>query len=232
MFLYALACTVPSQDSADTSDTGESLDTDTGPIDDTGWEDRLALGALSGDCPLLTEVWGNTDPQLLETALSLDAGFDESLLSEDGATVWEAGTLGGSSGESEVVSMEVLFGCDGAELLATEADIPYTGDGKKGDLYVQIHGHPVLVSVTRAFHYPDPDAGIDVDRAIDLLQDKVDGVEEAASLLDGDADRVALHVLAYGDNDLSSLQAAWPSVDAGEVLVLITRTDGDDQALY
>ena len=72
MFLYALACAVPSQDSADTSDTGESLDTDTGPIDDTGWEDPLALGALSGDCPLLTEVWGNTDPQLLETALSLD----------------------------------------------------------------------------------------------------------------------------------------------------------------
>lgn len=232
MFLHALACTAPSQDSAEPSDTHGPVDTDTGPIDDTGWEDPLALGALSGDCPLLTEVWGDTSPQLLETALSLDSGFDEGLLSDAGTAVWEAGNLGGSSAESEVVSMEVLFGCDGAALLATEGDIPYTGDGKKGDLYVEVHGHPVLVSVTRAFHYNDPDAGIDVDRAIDLLQDKIDGVEEAASLLDGDADRVLLHVLAYGDNDVSALQTAWSSVDAGEVLVLITRTDGDDEALY
>ena len=29
-----------------------------------------------------------------------------------------------------------------------------------------------------------------------------------------------------------TLQTAWSSVDAGEVLVLITRTDGDDEALY
>ena len=227
MFWMALACTGPAPVD-DTSHTDTAL-VDTGP---DPWTDALDLGALSGECPLLAHAWTSDEPSLLLTVLDLDSGFDEGLLSTDGATVWEAGNLGGSSAESEVVSMEVLYGCDGATLVATEADIPYTDEGKKGDLYVEAYGNPMLVSVTRAFNYPDPEGGVTPDGAAELLDKKVSGLVEATGLLDGDSDRSLLHVLAYGENDTAAVTAAWETVDHQGVLLMVTQTDGDDAELY
>ena len=214
-----LACTPAEHVPPDSADTAPQ---------DTGWHPGLDLGKLSGDCPALTSVWGSAAPSSFQNRIALANGFDETLLSEDGATVWSTENLGGSSEESEVVSFEVLFGCEGAVLLGTEAQLAYSAEGSKGDLLVEVAGHPLLVSVTRGFNYPDPDGGITVEVAAELLEKKFSGLD----LLEQDHERALLHVIAWGDHDATALATAWEEADQRDLLLLITVTDGDDEALY
>ena len=236
MFWLVLACTPPqgATDASHPADSGcpqqlpdcqESGDT----------EPDLALGELSGTCPALTDVWRSSEPEAFRNAIDLFNGFDESLLSEGGTTIWTNENLGGSSKESEVVAFEVLYGCEGAELIGTEAELEYSAEGKKGDLLVDVEGHPLLVSVTRGFNYPDPDAGINDEEATELLEKKLTGLHEASDLLVPDHHRALLHVLAYSDKDAESLDSAWAQLDpavSSDLLLLVTVTDGDDSALY
>ncbi len=223
MLWLLLACTPPKSDPPDSA-------TDSASLRDS--EEAPALGALSGDCPALTSVWASTAPGAFQNRIGLTNGFDETLLSEDGTTVWTTENLGGSSEESEVVSFEVLFGCEGADLLATEAQLTYTDEGKKGDLLVEVWGHPLLVSVTRGFNYPDPEGGLTVEAATNLLEKKLSGLDEAEDFLEQEHDRALLHVIAWGDADATALAEAWEGVDQRDLLLMVTVTDGNDGALY
>jgi len=236
MFWLVPACALPqgATDASDSVDTGcpEHLP-ECQEDGDPGTE--LALGQLSGTCPALTEVWRSSEPEAFRNAIDLFNGFDDSLLSEGGTTIWTNENLGGSSKESEVVAFEVLHGCEGADLLATEAELEYSAEGKKGDLLVDVEGHPLLVSVTRGFNYPDPDAGITDEAATELLEKKLTGLQEATQLLVPDHHRALLHVLAYGENDAKSLDSAWAGLDpeiSADLLLMVTVTNGDDSALY
>ncbi len=220
-----------------TPPTGDSGPADSGTtLGTTTDEPELGLGELSGDCGVLDDEWTSSEPFTLRNAVEL-AGWDEALLSDQGTVVWEAGNLGGSSLESEVLAFEVLHACEGAALLKTEADISYDDSGgKKTDLLVEIDGHTVGVSVTRAFHYP-PDEPYTLAEAEDLLLDKLADVALSAdNASDADAwSRSVLHVVAYDGQYGDQITAAWAGLDSGvkgDHGVVLTVTDGDDEAIY
>ena len=207
-------------------DTGTS---DTGPA-------SLGLGVVSGDCGVLDDEWQSSDPFTARNAVDL-SGWDEALLSDEGRTVWEAGNLGGSSLESEVLAFEVLQACEGAGLLKTEGEIAYDDEGgKKTDLLLDIDGVQVGVSVTRAFHYP-PGEPYTAAEAVALLEDKFDDLTASAqNAADSDAwGRSMLHVVAYDAQHADEIDTAWLGLEGavkGDHGLIVTVTDGDDEAIY
>jgi hypothetical protein len=151
--------------------------------------------------------------------------------------VFDDGNLGGSSLESEIISFEVLARCDGATLLATEAEIQYTDPmGKKTDLLVEIDGRVVGVSVTRAVGFPF-DAPYTEMQAADLLTGKLEDILlSTVNVAPADAwVKQILHVIAYADMHAQSILAAYatlpPEITADTVLV-VTVTNGNDAFVY
>ncbi len=222
----------------DTQDTGETDDTgDTGdtappevPLD--------GLGAISGDCGVLDDELTSADPARFLNAIDFgEIGFDYDQLSPGGQEVYDDGNLGGSSIESEVVSYEVLYRCELAELLKTEAEIEYIDDGgKKTDLLVAIGGVTIGVSVTRAYAYP-PDEPYTIDQAVELLEGKLSDVIASSENV-ASADRwqkQILHVIAYTPEHTESVKEAWDELDSevqADTILLVTTTDGDDEFVY
>ncbi len=228
--LFLLAC----GDDTTPADSGAAGDSGTPPADT--FEPDLGLGTLTGDCNVLDDEWSVDDPFTFRNAVDL-VGWDESLLSEGGQAIWEAGNLGGSSLESEVLAFEVLHACEGAALLRTEGEIAYVDDGgKKTDALVEIDGVVVGLSVTRAFHWPPEDPYTEEEAAA-LLEDKLlDVVASAENAAASDAwARSVLHVIAYDGQYADQVDAAWAALDAavkGSHGVIVTVTDGDDEAIY
>ena len=244
MWLWLLACTGGEAKTDDTSapaddtaadDTGPSVD-DTADSGDAGPED--GFGTLTGDCGLVdavmltggfSSVWNTIDFG--------DTAYDPSLLSEGGQEVIADGNAGGSSLESEALSYDVLYRCEGAELLATETEVDYVDDnGKKIDLLVAIDGLQLGVSVTRAYGYP-PEDPYTVEQAVELLGDKLADLQTIEQNIEGDDvfDARALHVLAYTADHATSLETAIGELDAqtlGGAMLVVTVTEGDDAFLY
>ena len=131
----------------------------------------------------------------------------------------------------------MLYRCELATLLKTETEILYVDSaGKKTDLLVEIDGHRVGVSVTRAYHYP-PDEPYPQQEATELLEKKLGDIPlSAANAHPDDAwPRSLLHILAYDETSGDAVQAAWAELDAGlrgATLVWVTVTDGKDGFLY
>lgn len=158
-------------------------------------------------------------------------------LSPGGKKIYDDGNLGGSSLESEIISYEVLYRCELADLLKTEAEIVYqdTG-GKKTDLLVGIDGFKVGVSVTRAFAFP-PDAPYTQQQAHDLLLKKLSDIQLSnVNVSAADAwEKHVLHVIAYTSMHADMLEAAYPTLDAsvrGDTVLMITVTEGADTFIY
>jgi hypothetical protein len=196
-------------------------------------------GQLSGPCPEfgVTEL---TSQSAFYFDDSIDFGsqaYDYALLSTGGKKIYDDGNLGGSSIYSEVLSFEILHRCDLAELLKTETEIAYQDSGgKKTDLLVEIDGHRIGVSVTRAYAYP-PDNPYTVAQAQALLDGKLsDILLSSANVAPVDAwDKQVLHVLAYSDQYAVSLAQAYALIDAAtkaDTIVDVTVTNGDDAIVY
>jgi hypothetical protein len=213
------------------SDTGSSSESTTGP--------EPGLGVISGDCGLI-DAMELDSPSAFTFQSAIDfgmVGFDYDMLTPGGQEVFDDGNLGGSSLESEVISFEVLARCDGATLLATEAEILYTDPmGIKTDLLVEIDSRVVGVSVTRAVGFPFDDPYTEM-QAADLLTGKLEDILASTANV---APRSAwvkqiLHVIAYADMHAQSIFAAYatlpPEVTADTVL-LVTVTHGDDAFVY
>jgi len=216
-------------------DGAADADTDT----DGGLEVPLdGFGDISGACGILDQtVWSSTDSVLFRNAIDLGvADFDYAALSVGGQKVYDDGNLGGNSLHSEIFSYEVLYRCELADLLKTEAEILYldTG-GKKTDLLVFIDSVKVGVSVTRAYYYwPGPLPYAD---AYSLLVDKCADVLLSADNADPvDAwDRSVLHVIAYDAPDADVIETAFAAMDAtmvADTILLVTVTDGNDEYIY
>jgi len=171
---------------------------------------------------------------------SIDFGmamYDYNQLSPGGKKIADAGNLGGSSLESEIFSYEVLYRCELAALLKTEAEVVYQDPaGKKTDLLVDIDAFKLGVSVTRAYIYPPGTPYTEAD-AKALLEKKLSDIQVSSSnVTPGDAwEKQILHVLAYKPEFADTMEQAYASIDPavrGDTVLYITVTEGNDEFIY
>jgi len=235
MFLLLVACTgrEPQTDQGRPPLGGDDTAADTGPAVPLDGQ-----GDVSGECGVIGHAeWTSGEPLLVRNAIDLgDGGLDVEDLSEGGTKVYEDGNLGGSSLLSEVLAYELLYRCELAELIKTEAEIVYATEGKKTDLIADIDDRVVGVSVTRAFHYP-PEDPYTPEEGTELLTDKLsDAAEAAGNASAADAwGRTLLHVIAYDSQYADEIEVAWAGLSASvtqDYFVVVTVTDGNDEEVY
>ncbi|MCC7535038.1 MAG: hypothetical protein IT379_02425 [Deltaproteobacteria bacterium] len=211
-------------------------------VPDTGSLDASTdgIGPITGACGELDDVeLLDPGPSAFRNAIALVMGFSETdaRLSEGAREILADGTAGGSSGLSEALAFEVLHRCEGALLIKSETEIVYDPiDSNKTDILVEIDGHRVGVSVTRAIAFPF-DSPYPVERAQMLLEGKLlDVLESSMNVVAADAwIKQVLHVIAYGPMHAESILSAWDLIDPSiraDTILYVTVTDGDDAAVY
>jgi hypothetical protein len=180
----------------------------------------------------------SSSPLLVRDAIDFGtAMFDPTKLSPGGQTIYNQGNLGGSSLESEIISYEVLYRCELATLLKTEAEVLYQSSmGKKTDLLVSMDTFKVGVSVTRAYGFP-PDAPYTVMQAYDLLVKKLSEIQlSTANVTPADAwEKQILHVIAFTSAHADAMEQAYAMVDPAvraDTVLLLTVTEGSDEFIY
>ena len=196
-----------------------------------------SLGTLvSGACGVVKGQITQATPSLENNLLVFVTGekFVKSELSAGGQTLFDTPNAGGSSGESEVMSFEVLHYCEGATLLKTETQIGYddAGAGKNSitDILVKIDGKPVGVSVTRAYKPPTQPAMTDAEVKA-LLEKKLEGINESSARVKmGDKwVKQILHVFSVNKAATDAIGRVWPTISAvlrADTIVLVTQTTG------
>ena len=197
------------------------------------------FGAITGDCGLIDamEIQSDSPFTFRDTIDFGMAMYDYNELSPGGKKIADAGNLGGSSLESEIFSYEVLYRCELAALLKTEAEVVYQDPaGKKTDLVVDIDAFKLGVSVTRAYIYP-PGSPYTEQDAKALLEKKLSDIQlSSANAAPGDAwEKQILHVLAYKPEFADTMEQAYASIDPavrGDTLLYITVTEGNDEFIY
>ncbi len=199
------------------------------------------FGVIAGPCPMVLGELAADAPSFFRNRLDFgedpfDVPDDVSRLTPGGQEIWMEGTLGGSSGESEVFAYEILSRCEGATLLKSESEITYAVEGAKTDILVDFAGTPIGVSVTRAFVFPPTDP-YTVDIARDLLTRKLtDILESSANVAPSDRwQKQILVVMAYADMHAESIMSAWAGLDpsvTADTIVYVVVTDGMDEPLY
>ena len=236
----------------DTSEQAPALDDDaTEPgaepdneeaVDDDDDRPLEGFGDISGACGLIDdELREQAEPAFIENSIDFDDdpydADDFMALTEGGQEIMTDGNAGGSSLLSEVFAYEVLFRCEAALLLKTETEIIYEdSQGKMTDLLIEMEGHQLGVSVTRAVGFPREDP-YTVERAQDLLEQKLSGVIASSanvSAADGWAKQI-LYVMAYAPEHAESLAEAFALISdelKSNTIVYVTVSDGDDAFLY
>lgn len=196
-------------------------------------------GDLSGTCGVLdAEDVLSPDPQLIENVLDFTGrpAFDVARLSAGGQEMYADGNLGGSSLYSEIFAYEVLYRCDAAVYLKSEAEIVYDIDGKKTDLLIELDGEKVGVSVVRAMSFPEG-SPYPVSQAYTVLEGKLaDILLSSANVAPEDAwDKQFLSVLAQTPDHAAAIVEAYamvPPETKADTVVVITVTEGDDDFIY
>lgn len=197
------------------------------------------FGDISGACGVLGAMDIQSSSPLVVRD-TIDFGmtmFDPTKLSPGGQTIYDKGNLGGSSLESEIISYEVLYRCELAALLKTEAEVLYQSSmGKKTDLLVSMDSLKVGVSVTRAYGFP-PEAPYTVTQAYDLLLKKLSDIQlSTANVAPADAwEKQILHVIAYTSAHADAMEQAYAMVDPAvraDTILLLTVTEGSDEFIY
>jgi len=194
------------------------------------------LGTLSGSCGLLRSRLLDPAPALDHDKLSFVAGeaYVKTELSPDGQRLFDTPNAGGSSTESEVMSMEVLRACEGAKLVKTETEVLYAPPSDSGansitDILVEIDGKKLGVSVTRAYK-PKSQGLTDADVQAVLVK-KLEGINQS-SLRVLPADkwvRQILHVFAVDKSASDAVERVWKTLSPAlraDTLLLVTETQG------
>lgn len=193
------------------------------------------LGTLSGSCGIVKTQLTTTSPTLEQNALAFVTGetYEKASLSGDGQRMFDVPNAGGSSAESEVMSLEVLRTCEGAKLLKTETEVHYidddAGPATITDILLEIDGKKVGVSVTRAYKpqgIPFSDSDVKT-----LIEKKLEGVNRSTQRVAPEDKWVKqiLHVFAATQAQADAVVRVLPTIDAGaraDTIVLITRTTG------
>ena len=191
--------------------------------------DALDEAALSGATP----VWVGGEITFAEP---YDDPEDRGQLTAGGLEIILDGNAGGSSLFSEVFAFEVLTRCELATLLKTENEILYDVEGKKADLLVEIDGHKIGVSVTRAVTFPFGQP-YTIEAATDLADRKLDDIllARAAASEEDRWEKSLLATLAYDDQHAQVFMDAWNGLDAetrADSIVIVFVTSGDDLFVY
>ena len=199
------------------------------------------FGTITGSCGVIDEQLLSPDPSVIVNAIDFstdpwDNPADLGLLTSGGQEMVADGNAGGSSLESEIFSLEVLTRCEGATLVKTETEVVYDVSGSITDILVEIDGLKVGVSVTRAVGFPR-DAAYTEATASALLTRKLTDIQEStANVSAGDRwVKQILHVIAYADQHVAAMQAAYAALDPSvkaDTILWVTRSDGDDEFLY
>ncbi len=217
---------------------------DSAPQSDTAMPDTSSasgFGTLSGMCGVLVESdLTSASPKLIQATMAFDRGYmdpaDRPLLTDGGAIIAATPNAGGSSGLSEVFAFEQLARCEQATFLKTETQIVYDTPGKITDILVEIDGHKLGVSVTRAVAFPFGTA-YDLGDASQLMTKKLTDIQ-ASTMNVSDADRwdkQILAVMAYDDQHAQVVEQAIAAMTASitsDTIVIITSTAGDDSFIY
>jgi hypothetical protein len=195
------------------------------------------LGTLAGECGGLVAELTKPTSTLQTNSVAYVMGekyAKESMSVPDGQRIFEAANAGGSSGESEVMSFEILHYCDDAALVKTETEITYAPPDDAGansitDILVSIGGKKVGVSVTRA--YKPPPLMMSDTEVKDLLEKKFDGINRSSvRVLPADKwVKQILHVFVADANMEAAVKRVLPSISAAkraDTIVVLTRTAG------
>lgn len=199
------------------------------------------FGTITGACGLLDDELLSPEPSVIVDAIDFgtdpwDNPADLARLTSGGQEMVADGNAGGSSLESEIFSFEVLARCEGATLVKTETEVVYDVSGSITDILVEIDGMKVGVSVTRAVGFPR-DAAYTEATASALLTRKLTDIQESTANVSA-SDRWVkqiLHVIAYADQHVAAMEAAYAALDPSikaDTILWVTRSDGDDEFLY
>lgn len=195
------------------------------------------LGTLSGSCGEIRAELNAPSPSLKVDAVAFVASerYERAALSPGGQKLFDTPNAGGSSGESEVMSYEVLHHCEGAVLLKTETEVSYTppvtGQANSiTDILLEIDGKKVGVSVTRAYKPASQGPQTDVEVKV-LLEKKLLGINaSSARVLPEDKwVKQILHVFAASQTSVDAIQRVLPTIDAAiraDTIVFVTQTRG------
>jgi len=203
-------------------------DTVTGPPGDTAW------GTIAGSCGDLQVELALAEPSLFQNTYIFDDGavFDPTHLAPAPLSRFEGENAGGSSICSEVMSMQTLIDCEGADIYKTETEVVYDTPGSMTDYIALIDGEKVGVSVTRAYMGPFVQTYTSED-ANQLLSSKLEGIQDSTanvSLEDLWLKQI-LHIWTL-DPDWGAIVAnAWADLDPalkGDTIVLITVETNSD----
>ena len=254
----AEADTGTGEDTAESADTGADSGSGDATVEDTSVEpDSSAdaepdgsgapllplpgFGNITGACGVIDEQLLSPNPSVIVNAIDFgtdpwDNPADLGLLTSGGQEMVADGNAGGSSLESEIFSLEVLTRCEGATLVKTETEVVYDVSGSITDILVEIGGMKVGVSVTRAVGFPR-DAAYTEATASALLTRKLTDIQEStAHVSAGDRwVKQILHVIAYADQHVAAMEAAYAALDPSvkaDTILWVTRSDGDDEFLY
>jgi hypothetical protein len=236
LLLGLLACG-GSQQSAPVIDSPSTNDAAADASGDAARE----LGALSGECGVISEAdLTSASPRVIRDRFTFDRGYvdpvDRPLLTEGGQVIAATPNAGGSSELSEVFAFEQLARCEQAALLKTENDIVYDTPGKITDILVELDGHKIGVSVTRAVAFPFG-SPYTMDAATTLITKKLSDILQSTANVSA-ADRWTkqiLAVMAWDDQAADMFEAAHTALDPAiqaDTILIITATDGADTFIY
>ena len=139
--------------------------------------------------------------------------FKSMKLTNEANLIFNTPNAGGSSVESEVLSLEMLKKYFNAKLLKTEMEVSYFPEGGSiTDYVVLVFDIVVGVSVTRAMKF---NGEFTLDDANVLLNKKLKGILQSSrnSLIKWE--KQLLHVWVYDENVMNVLTQAWAQVDPG-----------------
>lgn len=209
-------------DSGDVADGGAGSDAGTA----TPW------GIISGACGGLVDDIPSPDAAFRVNTWQFDpyTTFDPTPLRPGARSRYYGRNAGGSSKCSEVMSMQLLYACEGATTLKPEVEITYTAAGSITDWLATMGGYKVGVSVTRAYKGPNVQTYTVAD-ATALLTKKLSGINESTANVSA-ADKwqkQILHIWTLQPTWVPLLQTAWQQLDPSlraDTLVLVTIEQG------
>jgi hypothetical protein len=215
-----------------------ALSVDDGGTRDIGRNDDAAtdgFGVLSGELGVITStVLSSQLPSAFTNTIDFGTSvFTPDVLSPDAQAI-RASNPDGSSGRSEAMAFEVLHRAEGAVLLKTGDQIAYDTAAAGVDFLVEIAGHKVGVSVTRAFapigdFLPEAAAALLTRKLMDIL------LASASVSAADEWSKCILYLMAQSGHDRDVVLAAYTQLDAAlkaSTVLLVTVSDGEDAFLY
>ena len=214
---------------------------DAAPTIDAMPDASQGFGDLAGMCGVLTTTdLTSPTPELVRATFTFGRAYvdpdDRPLLTPGGQVLAATPNAGGSSGLSEIFAYEELQRCEHAAFLKSETQIVYDTAGKITDLEIELDGHKIGVSVTRAMTFPFGQP-YPMATARTLMNKKLGDIQlSTANVSAADRrDKQILSVLAWDDQAADTIAAAWAALDASvkaDTIVVVIPTNGADTFIY